>query len=64
MHATDQLGSRGLHRQFDYRQGGGVGREHGLVVDGAVQFIEESALDVEVLDDRLDNQVAVVQIGY
>ena len=33
------------------------------VVHGAVEFVEQGLLHREVLDDRLDHEVAVVQVG-
>ena len=41
----------------------GVGGEDGVGVDGAVELVEERPLHVEVLDHRLDHEVAVGEVG-
>ena len=43
-------------------QGRGVGGEDGVVLADVVELAEELLLDVEVLDDRLDDEVAVGEV--
>jgi hypothetical protein len=49
---------------FHDRNARGVGGEHGLRVgDDLIEFSEDLRLDRLVLDDRLDSQLPVSQLG-
>ena len=59
--AAHPLGPFGHHRQLDDREGRRVRGEDRLVLDGEVEPAEQLLLDVEVLDDRLEDEIAVGQ---
>ena len=56
-------GLRGRRRDLGDRQRRRVGGEHGVGADDLVELLEDRALEVEVLDDRLDHEVAVLEVG-
>ena len=60
--AADELGPRGLHRELDDRERRGVGREDRVAPRQSVELREERLFDGEVLDDRLDDEVAVGEV--
>ena len=61
MDAADLVGAFGHHRQLDDGERRGVGGDDRLGLDDAVELLEQVALDLQVLDDGLDDEVAVVQ---
>ena len=63
MHADDALrrGRRG--RDLGHRERGRVRREHRIRTADARELGEELLLGGELLDDRLDDEVAVGEIG-
>jgi hypothetical protein len=59
VHPDDPLGGRRRGGDLRHGQGGGVRREDGVRAADPLQLGEERALRVELLDDRLDHEVAV-----
>jgi len=59
---ANPLRSRGLHRQLDDRKGRRVRRDDRVRVHDRVQFAKDRALDLEILDDGLDDEVAIREI--
>ena len=65
--AAHLVGPARLHGHVHHGKGGGVGGQDGLVVTDPVELGEEVLLHGQVLDHRLDDQVAAGQgreIGY
>ena len=56
--AADLVGPAGLHGHLDDREGRGVGGQDGVVAGDPVELVEQLLLDGQVLDHRLDDQVA------
>jgi len=63
VHADDALGSRRRRRDLRHRQSRRVRREDRIRADDPLELGEELELRAEVLDDRLDDEVAVGEIG-
>ena len=61
--AEEALRPRGGGGLVDHRQRGRVGREHRLGLDDGVHLAPHLELEVEVLGDRLDHEVAVGEVG-
>lgn len=61
--AAHPVGPSGRHRQLDHRQGGGVGGDHRGVSEHGVEFRHEVFLHLQVLDDGLDDEVAVGEVS-
>ena len=61
--AADQFRAGRRHREFDDRKRRGVGREDRSGLGDAVEFGEERRLHGEILDDRLDHQIAVGEVA-
>ena len=62
MEADEPLGPLGRGRLLDHRKRRGVGREHGAVLDDLVKRAPHVDLQLEVLGDRLDREVAVGEV--
>ena len=62
VHADDPLGVARGNGDLGDRQGGGVGREDGVLVDDLVELGEDVLLQVEVLRHRLDDELAVLEV--
>ena len=61
--AAHAVGPAGLHRHLDHGQRRRVGGEDRVVAADAVELAEEVLLGVEVLDDRLEHEVAVGELA-
>ena len=59
----DASGVRRRGRDLGDRQRRRVGREHGVWTHDVVELGEDAALKVEPLDNSLDDEVAVLQVG-
>jgi hypothetical protein len=60
---SEELGRTGGRGSLvDHRQRRGVGGEIGLVLDDLVELLPQFELQVEVLGDRLDDEVAVGEV--
>ena len=60
--AEEALGALGGRRLVDHRQRRGVGREERLRLDDRVELLPHLELQLEVLGDRLDHEVAVGEV--
>ena len=63
MHADDARRRRRRRRDLGHRQGRGVRRQHRVPTADALELGEELALRAEFLHDRLDDEVAVGEVG-
>ena len=63
MHADDALGMPGRLRDRRDGERGGIRREHGVRTRDAVELGEQLPLRLELLDDRLDHEIAVREVG-
>src|SRR5579862_4275204 len=63
VHAHDALRRRDGARDLGDGQGGRVGRENGLRAADALELGKELPLRSELLDDRLDHDVAIREVG-
>ena len=63
VHADDPAGVGGRGRDLRDGQARRVGGEHGVRADDLVELLEDRALEVEVLHDGLDHEVAVLEVG-
>ena len=63
VHPDDPLGRRDTGCDLGHRQRGRVGREDRVRADDALERAEELELGVELLDDRLDHEVARGEVG-
>ncbi len=63
VHADDTPGQTRRGADLGHRQGRGVGGQDGVLGDHAVEPLEELALERELLDDRLDDQLALLDVG-
>src|SRR4051794_30610883 len=61
VHAGDVLGMHGLRGDVGDGNGRGVGREDGAGSGSRFKFAEHLALDVDVFDDRLDDELAAFE---
>ncbi|CAB4784209.1 unannotated protein [freshwater metagenome] len=59
MHTANQFWSSSLHCHLNDRERRCVGRENRASLDDRVELLEELLLCCEVLEDGLDNKVAV-----
>ncbi len=63
VHADDPLRPPGPPRHVGYRERRGVRGEHRVLPDDGLERAEELLLGVELLDDRLDDEVAFGEVG-
>ena len=64
VHADDALRFRARRRDLGHGQRRRVRREHDVVADEAVELGEQLLLRLELLDDRLDHEIAVGEIRH
>jgi hypothetical protein len=63
MQPGQPFGPRHPRRDGGDGEGGGVGRQDGVGADDAFKLGEQAALDVEILDNRLDHQPGGGKVG-
>ena len=63
VHADDPLGVRRRDGDLGDRQRGGVGGQHGVRRDDRVDLAEQLLLEVELLRNGLDHELAVGEVG-
>ena len=63
MHAADALGILAGGGDRRDRDGGGVGGEDGVGAGNGLELAEQGLLGVEALDDGLDDQVGLADLG-
>ena len=63
MHAYDALGPLGRFGDLGHRERRCVRRQHGVGASDAIELGERLPLELELFEDRLDDEVAVGEVG-
>jgi hypothetical protein len=64
MHTHDPFGRPGRRRDLRDGERGGVRGENGIRATAPLELAEERAFGLQLLDDRLDHEVAVREPGH